>query len=393
MVPASMPTTALPRNGAEILLDCLIRRGVDLVFAYPGGATLPIHQALTKVKDRLRTILPRHEQGGGFAASGYARSSGKVGVCFATSGPGATNLVTCLADARREGVALLAITGQVGHRVLGTDAFQEIPIVSACRSITKHHYLILRVEDIPRVVKEAMHIALTGRPGPVIIDVPKDLQARRLAVDDDPPLDLPGFRPEHVWSRPQPHVEPGAAHPVLKRLWQIVRDRGLLDDTILTASIGRSQAWVARSYRFPSQAHWITSGSIGAIGFALPAAMGAQAAHPSKTVIAVDTPASFLSNVHELGSAYCEKLPVKVLLLHYGPDLATEEEATADFVEVARGFRAGARRLLTMDEVDDGLHELLASRGPYVLDVQVPCPAEDVVVSASRPTARRTITA
>src|SRR5262245_56814929 len=123
MVAASMPTTTLPRNGAEVLLDCLIRRGVDLVFAYPGGATLPIHQALTKVKDRLRTILPRHEQVGGFAASGYARSSGKIGVCFATSGPGATNLVTCLADAHREGVPLLAITGQVGHRVLGTDAF------------------------------------------------------------------------------------------------------------------------------------------------------------------------------------------------------------------------------------------------------------------------------
>jgi acetolactate synthase-1/2/3 large subunit len=180
---------------------------------------------------------------------------------------------------------------------------------------------------------------------------------------------------------------------VLKRLWQIVRDRGLLDQTILTASNGRSQAWVARSYRFPDQAHWITSGSLGAIGFALPAAMGAQAAHPNRTVIAVDTPASFLSNVHELGSAYCEKLPVKVLLLQYGPDLVTEEEATADFVEVARGFRAGGRRLVKMDEVDEGLLEMLASRGPFVLDVQVPCPADDVVVSASRQSTRRALTA
>src|SRR3974390_771667 len=108
------------QTGASILVQCLINHGVDVLFAYPGGATLPIHQALTRVKDRLRTILPRHEQGGGFAACGYARSSGKVGVCFATSGPGATNLVTCLADAQRHAVPLVAITGQVNRRVLGT---------------------------------------------------------------------------------------------------------------------------------------------------------------------------------------------------------------------------------------------------------------------------------
>src|SRR5947208_374020 len=121
-----MPVTVVS-NGADVLMQCLIRHGINVVFAYPGGATLPIHQALTRVKDRLRTILPRHEQGGGFAASAYARSSGKVGVCFATSGPGATNLVTCLDDAHRNAVPLVAITGQVNHKVLGTDAFQEIP--------------------------------------------------------------------------------------------------------------------------------------------------------------------------------------------------------------------------------------------------------------------------
>src|ERR1700757_955520 len=164
--------------GADILVQWLINHGVDVVFAYPGGASMPIHQALTRVRSRLRTILPRHEQGGGFAAEGYARSTGRVGVCVATSGPGATNLVTCLADAKLDSIPVVAITGQVGTSVIGTDAFQETPIVEICRAITKHHYLVTRTEDLPRVFKEAFHIASTGRPGPVIIDVPKDLQNR-----------------------------------------------------------------------------------------------------------------------------------------------------------------------------------------------------------------------
>src|SRR4051812_50158186 len=120
---------------------------------------MPIHQALTRVQDRVRTILPRHEQGGGFAAEGYARSTGRPGVCVATSGPGATNFVTCLADAKMDSTPMIAITGQVGTPVLGTDAFQETPIIECCRALTKHHYLITRTEDIVRVVKEAFHIA------------------------------------------------------------------------------------------------------------------------------------------------------------------------------------------------------------------------------------------
>ena len=150
---------------------------------------------------RLRTILPRHEQGGGFAAEGYARSTGRVGVCVATSGPGATNLVTCLADAKLDSIPLLAITGQVGTAVIGTDAFQETPIVEICRAITKHHYLVTRTEDLPRVFKEAFHIASTGRPGPVIVDVPKDVQNHKIVPNYDPPMNLPGYQPERYASR------------------------------------------------------------------------------------------------------------------------------------------------------------------------------------------------
>src|SRR5438552_10146117 len=187
--------TSQPQCGADILVQCLLHHGVDTVFAYPGGASMPIHQALTRFSDRLRTILPRHEQGGGFAAEGYARTTGRVGVCVATSGPGATNFVTCLADAKLDSVPIVAITGQVGTPVIGTDAFQETPIIEVTRAVTKHHYLVTRTEDIPRVFKEAFYIANTGRPGPVIVDVPKDVQMRQIVVDDwDPPMNLPGYK-------------------------------------------------------------------------------------------------------------------------------------------------------------------------------------------------------
>src|SRR6195256_4988101 len=162
---------------------------------------MPLHQALTRYGKQLRTILPRHEQGGGFMAEGYARSTGRVGVCMATSGPGATNFVTCLADAKMDSVPLIAITGQVGTHVIGTDAFQETPIVEVCRAVTKHHYLLQKTEDIARVMKEAFYLATSGRPGPIIVDVPKDVQLREIVADYDPPMNLPGYKPTRLGTR------------------------------------------------------------------------------------------------------------------------------------------------------------------------------------------------
>src|SRR5438128_10530867 len=184
---------ASPQSGADILVQCLVNHGVDVIFAYPGGASMPLHQALTRFQHCLRTILPRHEQGGGFMAEGYARSTGKVGVCVATSGPGATNLVTCLADAKMDSVPVVAITGQVKTPVIGTDAFQETPIIEICRAITKHHYLVTRVEDLARVIKEAFYIATTGRPRPVITDVPKIVQEKKTVPDYNPPVNVPAY--------------------------------------------------------------------------------------------------------------------------------------------------------------------------------------------------------
>lgn len=190
-------------TGADIVVQALVDHGVEVVFAYPGGCSMPMHQSLTRYSDRLRTILPRHEQGGAFAAQGLARSTGKVGVVMATSGPGATNLVTSIADAKLDSIPLIAITGQVPTAVIGTDAFQETPIVEICRGITKHHYLVTKVEELPRIMKEAFHIATTGRPGPVLIDMPKDVQLDSCEVDWDVPLNLPGYRVEVPMAAPE----------------------------------------------------------------------------------------------------------------------------------------------------------------------------------------------
>ncbi len=561
-------------SGADILVQCLVNHGVDTVFAYPGGASMPIHQALTRFQKQLRTILPRHEQGGGFMAEGYARSTGRIGVCIATSGPGATNFVTCLADAKMDSVPILAITGQVGTHVIGTDAFQETPIVEVSRPITKHHYLVQRIEDIARVMKEAFHVATTGRLGPVIVDIPKDIQNRMLVPDFDPPMNLPGYRPERRATReqleqvfalirqskrpiiyagggviaanaaaklkafaektgipvaltvhglgaiPSKHylclqmlgmhgtvyanyaineadlllalgvrfddrvtgkvsefakhgkivhididpseinkikqatlpicgdvghalgemlemiaenparVVPSPPTPLpkgegryadwmqqidrwrdaeplrfndrddaivpqcaIQRLWEIVRDRGLLDETIVTTGVGQHQMWSAQYWHFNSPRSWFTSGGLGSMGFGLPAALGAQAAHPLKTVIDTDGDGSFLMNIQELATAFTEKLPVKVLLLnnqHLGMVMQWEDrfyesnrahtylgagfehDPYPDFVTIAKGFRCAAASISRKEDLDDALREMLDSKGPYVLNVLTP---------------------
>jgi len=554
-----------PLSGADILVQCLVNHGVDTVFAYPGGASMPIHQALTRFQKQLRTILPRHEQGGGFMAEGYARATGRVGVCIATSGPGATNFVTCLADAKMDSIPIIAITGQVGTHVIGTDAFQETPIVEVVRPITKHHYLVQRTEDLPRVMKEAFHIATTGRPGPVIVDIPKDLQNRAIVPDYEAPMNLPGYQPDRKATRAQleqlfalirqskrPILYAGGgivmagAGPLLKafaektgipvaltvhglgafpsdhylclqmlgmhgtvyanyaineadlllafgvrfddrvtgkvsefakhgkivhididpseinkiktatlpicgdighalcelvkmidedpkrvppvtqysgwmeqidkwrgeepikfadrddaivpqyaiqRLWEIVRERGALSDTIVTTGVGQHQMWTAQYWHFDTPRTWFTSGGLGSMGFGLPAALGAQVAHPRKTVIDIDGDGSFLMNIQELATAYTEKLPVKVLLLnnqHLGMVMQWEDrfhnsnrghtylgagfehEPYPDFVTIAKGFKCGSANIVKKDGLDDALREMLDSKGPYVLNVLTP---------------------
>jgi acetolactate synthase-1/2/3 large subunit len=560
---ATTPDTLM--SGADILVQSLVRHGVDVVFAYPGGASMPIHQSLTKT-NKVRTILPRQEQGGGFMAHGYARTTGKVGVCMSTSGPGATNFVTCLADAKMDSVPMIAITGQVSTPVIGTDAFQETPIIEVCRAITKHHYLVTRTEDLPRVMKEAFYIATSGRPGPVIIDVPKDVQIRKITPDWDAPMNLPGYKPfrkapraelqpildairaskkpfiyagggvvnsgaaaelkafaeqlgipvgltllgiggfpsdhylclqmlgmhgtvysnyaindadlllafgvrfddrvtgklsefakhgkivhididsseinknkfAHVpvhgdlkaaladlcvmireddnadlvgggrypdwmrqidsWRESDPMRCPELPDAILpqyaiKRLNELLRERGMLDNTIVSTGVGQHQMWSAQFFPFNQPRHWVTSGGLGTMGFGLPAAMGAKVAHPDKLCIDIDGDGSFLMNIQELACCHAEKIPAKVLVLnnqHLGMVTQWEDRFFAgnrahtylgagpdadpypDFVTIAKGFGIPARKISDKNDLDEALIEMIESDAAFVLDVHVP---------------------
>jgi acetolactate synthase-1/2/3 large subunit len=213
MATASRPPKAAEAfvSGADVVVESLVRHGVDVIFAYPGGASMPLHQALTRYKDQIRTILPRHEQGGAFAAQGYARTTGRPGVCMGTSGPGALNLVTAIADAKLDSIPMVVLTGQVGTSVIGTDAFQETPMVEVCRGITKHHYLVTDANDIARVMKEAFYIATTGRPGPVLVDLPKNIQLGQIVPNYEAEMNLPGYKPEQRKAAPAEQIQQVAA--------------------------------------------------------------------------------------------------------------------------------------------------------------------------------------
>ncbi|MCA9260436.1 MAG: biosynthetic-type acetolactate synthase large subunit [Planctomycetales bacterium] len=560
-------TTQEVTSGADIVVQSLVNLGVRTIFAYPGGASMPLHQALTRFSDRLRTILPRHEQGGGFAAQGWARSTGQVGVCMATSGPGATNLVTAIADAKLDSVPMIAITGQVPVRSIGSDAFQETPIVEVCRGITKHHYLVTDVNDIARVMKEAYLIATTGRPGPVLVDIPKNVQLDSCRPDYDANLNLPGYSLETPLARPEQISQVAAAikrarRPIIyagggvitaeasrelrelvkrtgipvtttvmglgaypatdplsldmlgmhgsvyanlavdeadlllalgvrfddrvtgkveefckhgkivhididaselnknkpahlpicsdlkhalkllneiveapesiddwvqhcqemkanepfrydesfpgilqqhaiSELWRITRDQR----PVIAVGVGQHQMWSAQFYKFDEPRNWLSSSGLGTMGFGLPAAMGAQAAHPDRLVVDIDGDGSFLMNIQELATCACEKLPVKVLLLnnqHLGMVVQWEDrfmqgnrahtylgpidnpEAVGkgdglgpktrypDFVSIAKGFGCGAAYVREKADLSAAIEEMIAYDGPYVLDVEVP---------------------
>jgi acetolactate synthase-1/2/3 large subunit len=213
---ASFPAPEIGRemNGADCVVECLIREGVDVIFAYPGGASQELHQALART-DRIRTILPRHEQGGSFAAEGYARATGKVGVCMATSGPGATNLMSAIADAYMDSIPLVCLTGQVYSKYIGKMAFQETDFYGMTLPVVKHSYLVMDAKDLPRIFKEAFQLANTGRPGPVIIDLPKDVQQTKLQ---------PVFPPAVEFRNPLYGALPRASDDQLKQILSLIAE-------------------------------------------------------------------------------------------------------------------------------------------------------------------------
>ena len=219
------PSPLAPRpaslTGGQIMCEALVRQGVDVIFGIPGGAIMPFYDALHGFSGRLRHVLCRHEQGAGHAAEGYARASGRAGVCVATSGPGATNLVTPIADAWMDSTPLVAITGQVSSMLMGTDAFQEVDIVGVTLPITKQSYLVRTPDELPRVFAEAFHLAVSGRPGPVLIDVTKDAQQARTVPHWEFGYHLPGYVDTREQPLPWPMIREavdlvtGAARPLI----------------------------------------------------------------------------------------------------------------------------------------------------------------------------------
>src|SRR6202165_935305 len=179
-------------SGSQILLECLVRENVDCIFGYPGGVTLPLYDAM--YDHQIRHVLVRHEQNAAFAAEGYVRSTGKVGVCCATSGPGATNLTTGLVDAMMDSIPIVAITGQVTSKLIGSDAFQEADTFGITRPCTKHNYLVKKIDELAQIIHEAFYIASTGRPGPVLVDITKDCLQAQGHYQPVTSIHLPGYK-------------------------------------------------------------------------------------------------------------------------------------------------------------------------------------------------------
>ncbi|HUE82539.1 MAG TPA: biosynthetic-type acetolactate synthase large subunit [Pyrinomonadaceae bacterium] len=543
----------LPR-GAEILVEALLHEGVKAIFGYPGGAVLHIYDELWRVRDRLPHYLVRHEQGAVHMAEGYARSSGRVGVALVTSGPGATNAITGIANAYMDSTPIVVITGQVPTPLIGTDAFQEVDTVGITRPCVKHNYLVRDVRDLAAVVHEAFHLASTGRPGPVVIDIPKDvsaastassslehisfpcvelrhrpasklvtravseiLQAERpvlyvgggivssgaaeelrglaeaLQLPVTPtlmglgafpsahPLSLgmlgmhgtyaanmavaesdlliavgvrfddrvtgklatfaPGARVIHIdideanigknrapnisitadarealvdltasvtalepeiqtsisrrekwwkrihdWQREQPLRFSGSSEQIKPQ--HVIRELFRLTDgeALIVTDVGQHQMWAAQFYPFKRSRQWITSGGLGAMGFGVPAAIGAQLAKRDQLVVAVVGDGGFQMTNQELAMAVQYDLPVKILIMNNGYlgmvrqwqemfyDRTYSEvdlSVSPDFVKLAEAYGAFGRRATLPDELADVLAEGLAHKGVAVLDLVV----------------------
>ncbi|MGH6812039.1 MAG: acetolactate synthase 3 large subunit [Methylocella sp.] len=539
-------------TGAEMVVRALRDQGVETIFGYPGGAVLPIYDALFQ-QDFIKHVLVRHEQGAAHAAEGFARSSGKAGVLLVTSGPGATNAVTGLTDALMDSIPLVCISGQVPTHLIGSDAFQECDTVGITRHCTKHNYLVRQIEDLPRVLHEAFYVAQHGRPGPVVIDIPKDVQfaagayigprniehkTYRPKLDGDPGLvaravalmaaarrpvfytgggvinsgpdasrllrefvsltgfpltstlmglgaypasgknwlgmlgmhgtyeannamhdcDLmiaigarfddritgrldafsPGSRKIHIDIDPSSinknvkidlgivgdctHVlrqliEAWRGHSAnaealvkwwaqidewrarkslsfrnskdvikpqfaVQRLYELTKAR----DTYITTEVGQHQMWAAQHYHFEAPNRWLTSGGLGTMGYGLPAAIGAQMAHPGSLVVDIAGEASILMNMQELSTAAQYRLPVKIFilnneymgmvrqwqeLLHEGRYSQSYSAALPDFVKLAEAFGAHGIRCSKPALLDDAIMEMIETQTTVVFDCVV----------------------
>ena len=542
-------TTTVKISGAEAIIHCLLAEGVDLLYGYPGGAIMPVYDELYKFQDKLTHILTRHEQGATHAAQGYARISGKVGVAMATSGPGATNLVTGLADAQIDSTPMVCITGQVPRHLLGSDAFQETDIIGISTPVTKWNYQITEASEIPEIIAKAFYIAKSGRPGPVLIDITKNAQFEEFefsykkctrvrsynpvpkpditaieaaaqlinlakkpfivwgqgvilgkaeqelkqliektgvpaawtimgasAIDSDHPLNVgmvgmhgnygpnmltnecdvliaigmrfddrvTGRLADYATQAKVIHFEIDPAevnknvhadvavlgnsketlrlllpklkenkheawHKEFKEMYQEEFDTVIKNDihptkegltmgevveliniasghkAAIVSDVGQHQMIACRYAKFKQSKGNITSGGLGTMGFALPAAIGAKQGDPDREVVAIIGDGGYQMTIQELGVIFQHKIPVKIVVLnndHLGmvrqwQELFFEKRYAStvmvnpDFVKIAEGYHIEARRVSERKDLKDAIKEMIASDKPYFLEVKV----------------------
>ena len=536
-------------SGAESVIRCLLAEGVDIIYGYPGGAIMPVYDELYKFQDKLNHILTRHEQGAIHSAQGYARTSGKVGVAIATSGPGATNLVTGIADAQIDSTPIVCITGQVASHLLGSDAFQETDIIGISTPVTKWNYQITKATEIPTIIAKAFYIAKSGRPGPVLIDITKDAQFESFdfsykhcfgirSYKPEPDIDLNiikdaaeiinnSKKPMIVWGQgvilgqaedifknfveltgipavwtilgasaiPTSHplnkgmvgmhgnygpniltnecdlliaigmrfddrvtgdlntyakqakiihfeIDPAEVNknvkvdlailgdcnktlneiiPYVKNkdhsiwinrfdsLMKIEKKKVIQDDlfpkkngltmgesinainkvtngnAIIVTDVGQHQMAACRYAKFTKSKSNITSGGLGTMGFALPAAIGAKMGDPKRQVVAVIGDGGYQMTIQELGTIFQYKVAVKIVVLNndflgmvrqwqqmfFEKRYASTEMVNPDFVAIAKGYYIKAERVTKRNDLDSAINRMLLNDEPYFLEICV----------------------
>lgn len=545
-IPTSKATKV---SGAEAIIKCLLEEGVETIYGYPGGAIMPVYDELFKYQDKIHHVLTRHEQGAAHAAQGYSRVTGKVGVAIATSGPGATNLITGIADAQIDSTPVVFITGQVGSHLLGSDAFQEIDIVGISTPITKWNYQITKASEIPEVFAKAFYVAKSGRPGPVLIDVTKDAQFAPLEFSYKKCFGIRSYNPvpevnllqveraaEAINNAKKPFIVfgqgviLGGAEELLKKLiektgipaaWTILGLSALSSDhllnvgmvgmhgnyapnmltnecdvlvaigmrfddrvtgnletyakqakiihfeidpaevnknvtadipvlgnvkntlnllleflkpnqhktwhqkfkdlykieyekviqhdlnstkaelkmgeviheinscsnenAVIVSDVGQHQMVACRYANFKSSRSNVTSGGLGTMGFALPAAIGAKMGSPERDVVAIIGDGGFQMNIQELGTIFQTKVPVKIVVLNNGflgmvrqwqqmffeKRYASTEMINPDFVTIAKGYNIKTNLVTERSQLKDAVQEMMEANEPYFLEVKV----------------------